>query len=75
MTHSYTSRAISILNLCALLAVVATLVLVVTRGSINTPSPGVCQGVSLRDAPPALSGDAGCALTESRGTPVGYRLP
>jgi hypothetical protein len=75
VTHSGIYRTLSIAQICALLAVVATLVVVVSRVSMNTVSPGVCHGVSLRDTGPGPSGDAGCALTETRAAPVGYRLP
>jgi hypothetical protein len=58
--QSYISRTLSIAHLCALLAVVATLAIVVSHGAIGAVGPSVCKGV-VQDG--------------SSGSPVGYRLP
>ena len=73
MAHSYITRTLSIVHMCALLAVVATLAIVLSHATVGTVSPGVCQaGTGLASSSVAL--DAGCAQ-DGPGTPVGYRTP
>jgi hypothetical protein len=71
VSHSYINRTLSIVHMCALLAVVATLAIVISRVSVDAVNSGVCHGLS----PEQLSGNGECATGESRSTPVGYRLP
>jgi len=73
MAHRYITRTLSIVHMCALLAVVATLAVVLSHATIGAVSPGVCEaGSRLASASVAL--DAGCAQ-DGPGTPVGYRTP
>ena len=67
MTHSYLNRTLSIVHMCALLAVLATLAIVVSHVSAGAVNPGACQGLSAAAQPQ-------CAVGESN-SPVGYRLP
>jgi hypothetical protein len=76
VSHSYINRTLSIVHICALLAVVATLALVMSHAPAEAVNSGVCHGLSPGAVLPApLSGDEGCARSESRSAPVGYRLP
>jgi hypothetical protein len=72
VSYSNTIRAHSIVLFLALLAVAATLAIVVSRVSVYAVTPGSCYGLS----PAAqLAGNGACASDGSHSNPVAYRMP
>jgi hypothetical protein len=78
MSHPYINRPLSVAHVCALLAVVATLAILVSQGTIGSISPSGCQGAARANTQLAGSnvalGDS-CAHDGSSGGAIGYRLP
>jgi hypothetical protein len=72
MTHNLITGAQSVV---LTLAVLATLVLVASRGSVGSLDPGACRAVATETSAATLASLGSGDECPSGSSPIGYRLP